>query len=116
MVDVLLRRVIGHDLDEEIPVTGSRFVIGRAADCDLRPVCPIVSRHHCELTVSGDEVAVRDLESKNRTYVNEERIIGKRMLKSGDLLGFGMCLLQIHITPLRPDAASERRYHALACC
>ena len=116
MVDVLLRRVIGHELDEEILVTGPRFAIGRAADCDLRPVCPKVSRHHCELIVSGDKVAVRDLGSKNGTYVSEERMIGERMLKSGDLLGFGMRLLQIHITPLRPDAVSDQRSRASASC
>ena len=56
--------------------------IGRAADCLLRLPCDLahldVSRHHCLLDIDPPEIRVRDLGSRNGTYVNGTKI-GQRL-------------------------------------
>jgi pSer/pThr/pTyr-binding forkhead associated (FHA) protein len=71
------------------PLTGQRFTfdgptvctVGRSPDCLLHlPSDPddlTTSRHHCELVIEPPAVSVRDLNSRNGTYVNGESI-GRR--------------------------------------
>ena len=53
-------------------------VVGRADDCDIRfPMDPVhmdVSRHHCRFEIDPPEVKVRDLGSRNGTFVNGQKI------------------------------------------
>ena len=43
---------------------------GRKADADLRIPLNQISRAHCELTINGSTVTIRDLGSSNGTFVN----------------------------------------------
>ena len=83
-MEIRLRKIFGEGVDEAIVARVPTFLIGRATDCDLRLTCPMVSRHHCELIVRDDYVAVRDLSSKNGTWVNDEPVVSERRLFSGD--------------------------------
>jgi len=47
-------------------------VVGRGEDCDLQINSPVVSHHHCEFFLDGVDWAVRDTESTNGTFVDEE--------------------------------------------
>jgi len=50
-----------------------RAILGRAgADVELDD--PGVSRAHCAVEVNGEVVGLRDLDSTNGTYVNDERV------------------------------------------
>lgn len=73
----------------EIPLKKDKFVIGRAKDCTLRAGSDAISRHHCALMKSAEGISVRDLGSRNGTYVNEEKIAGETLLKDGDNLRVG---------------------------
>lgn len=56
------------------------LLFGRAEDCDPRFAedgHKRVSRHHCLVEINPPDVCVRDLGSRNGTYVNSE-LIGKR--------------------------------------
>jgi pSer/pThr/pTyr-binding forkhead associated (FHA) protein len=48
----------------------------------------LVSRLHCQLTAGATELAVKDLDSTNGTFVNGERV-EDATLKEGDRLGVG---------------------------
>ena len=98
-MEVKLRKIFGEGVDDAVVVRVPTFLIGRATDCDLRLTCPMVSRNHCELILRDDYVAVRDLSSKNGTWVNDEPVVSERQLFSGDNLGLGMCLFEVLIGP-----------------
>src|SRR5260221_6830921 len=50
------------------------WMIGRAPDCDVVIDNPIVSSHHCQLTLSAGLLSLDDLKSANGTYVNGNRL------------------------------------------
>jgi pSer/pThr/pTyr-binding forkhead associated (FHA) protein len=53
-----------------------------------------VSRHHAEVTRTGDAVTVKDLGSTNGTYVNGVKLDGERTLSPGDYVQFGAVKLR----------------------
>jgi len=55
-----------------------------------------VSRVHAALERFGDAWCVRDLGSRNGTFVNGDRIIGERALHSGDEIVLGRLRLTFH--------------------
>lgn len=91
-------KVVGGQRDgTEIPIPGPKFLIGRDADCNLRPRNEMISRHHCVLIVEQGYIGLRDFNSKNGTLVNGERIHGERELKSGDELEIGDLHLKLDV-------------------
>ena len=96
---VRLRKLFGEGVDDETIIAAPTFLIGRSSECGLRPISPLVSRNHCELIVRADYVAVRDLNSKNGTWVNDEPVVSERQLFSGDQLRLGMCFFEVLIEP-----------------
>lgn len=89
-MDVRLVVANGRYSGKSIRVTGSKFFIGRGEDCNLRPASDLVSRHHCVLILDDDYLAVRDLGSKNGTFVNGQRVRTETPLKDGDHLLVGV--------------------------
>ncbi|MFO0817071.1 MAG: FHA domain-containing protein [Pirellulales bacterium] len=79
----------GPSAGKEIKISKAPFVIGRQDDCHLRPKSDAISRRHCELVFGESQVIIRDLGSKNGTYVNGDRVVGDRVLKLGDHLKVG---------------------------
>ena len=47
-----------------------------------------ISQVHAEVRLEGTRLHLRDLGSKNGTFVNDERIVS-RMLEAGDVIGLG---------------------------
>ncbi|MGH7548681.1 MAG: FHA domain-containing protein, partial [Gemmatimonadales bacterium] len=48
-----------------------------------------VSSRHAAIVRQGDTFVVRDLGSKNGTFVNGRRLTGEAALQDGDVIGFG---------------------------
>ena len=71
-------------------LTSARATVGRErsmADVVLRD--PNVSRRHAQLTFTGSDWSIEDLNSTNGTLVNNRRI-SRCPLRTGDLLTFGL--------------------------
>jgi pSer/pThr/pTyr-binding forkhead associated (FHA) protein len=79
----------GAKRDAVVPLKKDSFVIGRGSDCSLRAASDAISRRHCEITQTPDGPLVRDLGSRNGTFVNDERVEGDRKLANGDRLRVG---------------------------
>lgn len=95
----------GKNVGQEIPVTGPKFLIGRADDCQLRPRSDVISRYHCVILVEEEFLVVRDFGSKNGTYVNDEQIMGEQELHDGDRLRVGQ--LEFRVRRSDGDQAPE---------
>lgn len=59
---------------ESIDVPAGESVIGRDRGCAIRIDAESVSRHHARLEATRHQMSIRDLGSKNGTWVNGERI------------------------------------------
>src|SRR5947208_3040391 len=70
-----------------ILTTGS-FILGRSSRCDFIVMDVTISRRHAEITFVGGCVAVHDLDSRNGTYVDDERVRTSRV-QQGQRLRFG---------------------------
>ncbi len=88
-MEVKLKVLTGKNSGKAISVPVKRFLIGRANDCHLRPKSDAISRNHCAILVSDDEVVVRDLNSRNGTFLNGESVNGDQVLVTGDVLKVG---------------------------
>jgi pSer/pThr/pTyr-binding forkhead associated (FHA) protein len=97
MFQVSLKVLVGGNVGKEIPVPVPRFLIGRSDECHLRPKSDAISRNHCTILVHEDEVSIRDLNSRNGTYINDERISGDRTLVGGDKLKIGKLEFEVLI-------------------
>ena len=70
---------------------GEQVTVGRGADCGVALGWDReVSRLHAQLEGVGEQwVLVDDGLSRNGSYVNGERVVGRRVLRDGDRLVFG---------------------------
>ncbi len=80
-----------------VPIHVGQFVIGRHKECHLRASGSTVSQHHCALLVRDTQVLIRDFDSTNGTFVNEERVKGERQLNNGDQLKLGPLAFLVQI-------------------
>ncbi len=78
-----------HGIERRHVIAGERLRVGRLAECDLVLSDPLVSRQHCVLERDHKGWSVLDLESRFGTFVNDDRIEGRRDLKPGDRLRVG---------------------------
>ena len=97
-----------HDLQ------AGEHIIGGSQECDVPLVATGVSRRHAALNVGDGTLVVRDLDSKNGTFVNGRKI-QRRSVDEGDWIGFGPVVL--YVVRIHPDDAkvaiplnSDRRW------
>jgi DNA-binding CsgD family transcriptional regulator len=81
----------GRQVIYELPADAAAITVGRRTD---NPVAlawdPEVSRVHAQLErVGGEWAVVDDGLSRNGTFVNGERVTGRRRLRDGDRVVFG---------------------------
>lgn len=74
--------------------SGTARTMGRAQRADFVLDAPLVSRVHCRVVASADNLAVEDLSSTNGTFVNDRRI-EKSALANGDRLRIGRVELTV---------------------
>jgi pSer/pThr/pTyr-binding forkhead associated (FHA) protein len=66
----------------------SRLTIGRGEENDIRLIHSTVSRHHTLVYLEEGQPFVQDMESRNGTYLNGERV-ERAALSSGDIVWVG---------------------------
>ena len=88
-----LTEVLG---DLTLTVTDS-LSVGRGSDNDLVLGSKQISRNHAQLSVLNGQLYVKDLESSNGTFINDERIAANesKQLAAEDTLGFASFIFQV---------------------
>jgi pSer/pThr/pTyr-binding forkhead associated (FHA) protein len=95
----------GKSAGRAISIKRSKLLIGRAEECDVRPLSEDVSRRHCAVHVGPADVWVEDLGSRNGTFVNGVRIKEKTKVATGDLIRVGA--LELKVSCSAPAAAGS---------
>jgi predicted component of type VI protein secretion system len=89
-----------------IQITGQQFLIGRDAQCHLRPASQAISKHHCGVLVRDGQIYIKDYGSTNGTLVNDALIRGAEvMVVDGASLKLGPLdfIVRIELASLKPD-------------
>ena len=82
-----------------IPLQPGENILGRDVAGAIAIDSPSVSRRHARICVSGSEVTIEDLDSKNGTYVRTERVSKAPVpLTDGDELRLGSVSLRFRQT------------------
>jgi pSer/pThr/pTyr-binding forkhead associated (FHA) protein len=92
--------------------------IGRGHEARLKLVHPLVSRLHCELFADGEQVKIRDLDSLNGTFVDQQRIDEDTAIPSGATVIIGTVMFRVaygkDAERLPPPASSKLERTAAA--
>ncbi len=99
--------VVGGDAKRaEVNLKSLPATIGRAKDASITLPHSLVSRHHCEIYEVNDALFVKDLNSLNGTYLNNNKISDPTPLLSGQLLTLGNVTFRAVYDPLVQDFSS----------
>ena len=91
------------DSDGNATAVDGEITIGRGTESSLILKDKLVSRHHVTVWMEGDVLMIRDEESVNGTFVNDEQIYEPTELKAGDTFRLGDEVLTVR-PPLGDDA------------
>ena len=91
--DALLEVTEGPDAGELFNLSNKTIAIGRAPICDFQLNDPYVSKKHLQVVFRRDHFTAIDLNSLNKTYVNEKVYLQKN-LRNGDLIKIGQTVMK----------------------
>jgi pSer/pThr/pTyr-binding forkhead associated (FHA) protein len=93
---------------DRIPLSGEKVAIGQSPSNDIPlPFDPTVSRLHAVLESLPSGWCIRDLNSRNGTFLNGERIWGERPLRPGDEVRLGQTTLLFRVEePVEPGGGT----------
>ncbi len=80
---------VGNSAGKTLPINVAQFIIGRDPQCNLRPGSAMISKRHCAVLVKNGQVFLRDFDSTNGTFVNDQQVKGEVPLHDGDVLKVG---------------------------
>jgi hypothetical protein len=90
------------DLPEIVYILEQEYThLGRGANNEIPLPYPSISNRHCVFVQSGPDMVLRDLNSSNGTYVNNE-LISEVVLRPGDLIQTGTVAIKFEPGVKRP--------------
>jgi predicted component of type VI protein secretion system len=87
----------GPNQGKVLEIKLAQFVVGRDPQCQLRPASPMISKRHCAILQREGKAFIRDFDSTNGTFVNDEQIKGEIELHNGDQLKMGPLVFTVRI-------------------
>jgi hypothetical protein len=95
----LMGRCAEQDDIRVIAIRVSPFRIGRDREMDLSIASPTVSRIHAEIVAHDGRLRLRDLSSRNGTYVNGRRVRGSMIIDSDAIMQFASVPFRVCLMP-----------------
>ena len=99
-----LRYVNKLGIPKDIELTGEPLSIGRSREADIPLLDDKVSRVHCGIRLSDGEFYLKDLKSRNGTFVNGQRVDDTATLKAGDRIQVGSTVFVLETASEQEDA------------
>jgi pSer/pThr/pTyr-binding forkhead associated (FHA) protein len=100
--------ISGPHHGQTFQIPRGKFIVGRETDCHLVLASNSVSRHHCVLLLDEYTLRIRDLASKNGTFVNRDQTrLGERILVHGDTVHVGDMVIRIELESGTASASLE---------
>jgi predicted component of type VI protein secretion system len=96
----------GGEAPRSVALSGERTVVGRSPEADVQLEDGAVSWNHLEIERRGDVLMATDLDSRNGTALNGERLERPRRLRDGDTLIVGAHRLEVSTGPATPVGAT----------
>ena len=96
----------GDVFDREL--TSEEIQIGKGPRNDIVIADPAVSTAHAIVRLDGETYSIRDIGSRNGTFVNGERVADSRQLSHGDVIGIGLSKLTFRLSDHSETGAIER--------
>ncbi len=100
-----LRYVNRLGIPKDIELTAEPLSIGRSREADIPLLDDKASRVHCGIRLSDGAFYLKDLKSRNGTYVNGQRVEDTVRLKAGDRIQIGSTVFVLEEASLQEDAA-----------
>jgi pSer/pThr/pTyr-binding forkhead associated (FHA) protein len=89
-----LEVVEGPDAGRQVPLD-REVTIGRDESADFALSDPHASRRHCSVAANNGGAIVKDLESSNGTFVNNQQVVGHAEIGPGDDILVGVTVLEL---------------------
>jgi transcriptional regulator of acetoin/glycerol metabolism len=103
--ELAIQWVLGSAYRERSSLSASRLRIGRGPDCHQRLEHPSVSREHAEIYRQGPIHALKDLGSRNGTYLNGRRT-EHGVISNGDVIRVGDFVGIVTLLPSSLEASA----------
>lgn len=101
-----LGRFYNKELNLDLRLYRERTTIGRSPDSDIIIDDPTVSRNHAVVIYSNGKFLLKDSNSANGTYINDQKI-EEAVITNGDIVRFGQVSLEFQ-TPKRKEKQQQR--------
>ncbi|MCB9027220.1 MAG: FHA domain-containing protein [Bdellovibrionaceae bacterium] len=75
----VIRFLNGPLIGQMVNLKQGQNLIGRQPSCDIPIAHPGISKHHCVIAVSPNEITINDLDSSNGTFVNGLKVKSYRL-------------------------------------
>lgn len=79
------------------PLLDAECIIGRAPDCAISIADGSISSRHARVTRSAEGFTIEDLQSRNGTFVNGEKVDKPRVLADGDVVRLGKIIMTFNV-------------------
>lgn len=83
--------------DSVFPLLDAEHTIGRLPANAITIADPSVSSNHARILRTDEGFVLEDLQSRNGSFVNGEKIEGKRLLADGDLVRLGKVIMTFNV-------------------
>jgi len=83
------RELLPYDTQEFYQLDKDSMTVGRGRICDISFSDRIMSKQHFKIWIQDGEWHIQDLDSKNGTFLNNEKMNDVFMLDDGDVIRLG---------------------------
>ena len=96
----------------EFPLYPGDNIVGREPDAQVHLDHPSVSRRHAMISIEANQMTLRDMKSRNGTFLDGRRIDAPTPIADGAVIGAGPIVLTFHVLAGPPSTKSMSGAHA----